>query len=103
MKKTTKKATTKKSATVRNVAVEIYLPDGCPSLYVGRLVSRTDKTITIVDAAWISQTGRRHEFFSGKFDANAEFEPYPDGVTLELPADGTIVIDWPHELIRSAK
>jgi hypothetical protein len=87
----------------RNVAVEIYFPDGSASLFVGRLVSRDKSTIILIDVAWISDTGRRSQFFSGLPDDRVEIEPYPDGVTVELPARGAVVIDWPHALLRDRR
>jgi len=87
----------------RNVAIEIYLPDGCPSLYVGRLVGRDETTITLVDVAWVANTGRRAQFFSGTPDSDCEIEPYPDGVMIELPSAGSVAIDWPHALLRTQR
>lgn len=87
----------------RNILVEIPLNDGRMSMYVGRLVSRTTETITLVDAAWVADTGRMHRFFAGDFDTHVEIEPYPDGVTIELPATGALVYDWPHPLLREAR
>ena len=86
-----------------NVCVEVQLRDGCLSMYVGKLVKRTAASIYLTDASWISSTGRRNQFFAGTPDANVEIEPYPDGVMIELPADGSIVTDWPHQLPRSAR
>jgi hypothetical protein len=97
----TKKAT-KKSAS-RNLVVEVPLPDGCVSMYVGRLVSRDAERIVLTDAAWISYTGRRSEFFAGRFDAECEIEPTPDGVQVDLPANGAVITDWPHALPRTVR
>ena len=86
-----------------NVIVEIPLPDGWMSMYVGRLVSRNDQCITLTDAAWVASTGRRSEFMAGRFDSNCEIEPYPDGVRIDLPAVGAVVTDWMHPLLRDVR
>lgn len=101
---TTKKAKKKPAPrTARNVVVETPLPDGWVSMHVGRLVKHTSKTITLVDASWIAHTGRRSEFFAGVYGPNCEIEPLPDGVSIELPAPGAILTDWPRELPRKVR
>lgn len=87
----------------KNICVEIPLPDGCLSMYIGREVLRTIKAITLVDVSWIACTGRRSAFFAGSPDNNTEIEPYPDGMRIELPAEGAIVTVWPHDLPRSVR
>jgi hypothetical protein len=71
--------------------------------HVGRLVERDSEHITLVDVSWVSNTGRRSEFFAGNFDEHCEIEPCPDGVRVELPAAGAVVTDWPHVLPRSVR
>ncbi len=97
-----KKKITKKPKP-RNVVVEVPLPDGWMSMFVGRLVKRTPDTITLVDVSWIAHTGRRNLFFAGTPDDLCEIEPYPDGVQLELPSAGAIVTAWPHPLLRAVR
>lgn len=94
---------TEKKTIKQNVAVEIPLLDGSVSLLVGELQSRTKDAIILDKATFVKNTGRRSEFFAGRFDANAEFEPYPDGMTVELPAPGAQVYSWPHGLLRTVK
>jgi len=89
-----------KKVATRNVVVETPLPDGWMCMHVGRLVRRDDKAIVLVDASWISQTGRRSEFFANRFDSTCEIEPLPDGVEIELPAAGAVITSWPHPLPR---
>ena len=48
-----------------NIVVEIPLPDGSLSMFIGREVGRDADRITITDASWIASTGRRHQFFTG--------------------------------------
>jgi len=86
-----------------NICVEIPLPDGCLSMYIGRQVSRTIGKIILDDASWIASTGRRHLFFAGTPDSSCEIEPYPAGVRIELPGSGAIVTDWPRDLPRSVR
>jgi hypothetical protein len=97
MKKTSKKNIK------QNVAVEIPLRDGSVSLLVGELQSRTKDAIILDKAAFVKDTGRRSEFFAGRFDSNSEFEPYPDGMVVELPASGAQIYSWPHGLLRTVK
>ena len=96
------KKSTKQSSR-QNVAVEIPLPDGSVSLLVGELQNRTKEAIFLDKATFVKDTGRRSEFFAGRYDGNAEFEPYPDGMIVELPARGAQVYSWPHGLLRTAK
>lgn len=83
--------------------VEVPLPDGWMSMYVGRLIERDESRIILTDAAWVSSTGRRSEFFAGRYDGNCEIEPCPDGVRVDLPASGAVVTDWPHDLPRAVR
>jgi hypothetical protein len=87
----------------RNICVEIPLPDGWMSMYIGRLVSQTKEEIKLVDVSWIASTGRRHLFFANQPDSNCEIEPYPDGVDMSLPAGGAIVTEWPYPLPRTVR
>ena len=87
----------------RNVAIEIPLRDGSVSMYTGKLVKRTKDALFLTHAAFIKDTGRRNEFFAGRFDSNVEIEPYPDAVGIELPADGAIITDFAGELPRAVR
>ncbi len=100
-KKTVTKKTTEKLP--RNVAVEIPLRDGSVTMVTGELVRRTPDALFLVKAALIKDTGRRNEFFAGRFDSNVEIEPYPDAMGIELPAEGAIVYDWTAELPRAVR
>lgn len=103
----TKKTATKKNKTAeklpRNVAVEIPLRDGSVTMVTGELVRRTPDALFLVKAALVKDTGRRNEFFAGRFDSNVEIEPYPDAMGIELPAEGAIVYDWTAELPRAVR
>ena len=77
------------------VVVEFPLPDGWMSMYIGRLVKRTETSIILDHPCFISHTGRRHLFFAGTPDSNAEWEP--SGQRASLPAAGAVVTDWPHD------
>lgn len=87
----------------KNVIVEVILPDGSMSMFLGEIVEQTPEVIVLDKAAWIASTGRRHLFFAGKPDEHVEVEPYPDGMLLRLPARPVIVTDWPYPLIREAR
>ena len=84
----------------KNVVVELILPDGSMSMYVGALVSRDEKQIVLTDAAWVAFTGRRHLFFAGTPEKDIEVEPYPDGMEITLPGSPVIITSWPHDLFR---
>jgi hypothetical protein len=100
-----KTMTKKKSKTTKqhNVCVEIPLPDGWMSMYIGRMVKRTKDEIVLTDVSWIASTGRRHQFFANTPDSNCEVEPYPDGTKMSLSATGAIVTEWPYDLPRTAR
>ena len=83
-----------------NVVVEIPLADGWPSMMMGKMLVRTEKKIVLTCAAWVCCTGRRTEFFAGRFDSNCEIEVYPATAEIELPAKGAVLYSWDHELPR---
>lgn len=86
-----------------NFCVEVPLPDGCLSMFVGCLVRRNRTCIVLTDAAWVACTGRRNLFMAGTPDSECEIEPYVNGQEIELPATGAIVTQWPHPLLRVAR
>jgi len=86
-----------------NIVVEVPLPDGCVSMYVGELAVMTEERITLRKVSWISDTGRRHLFFAGTPDSNVEIEPYPDEITISFSARSAIVTLWPHPLPRQVR
>jgi hypothetical protein len=86
-----------------NVAIEIPLRDGSVSLVTGRIEKRTKGAIVLSSAAFVKDTGRRTEFFAGRFDANCEIEVYPEDVQLEIPAQGCLIYSWPHALPRAMR
>ena len=96
MKKTTGKVT-------GNYVVEIPLADGSVSMLVGEIVSRDANTIRMKKAAFVKDTGRRSEFFAGRFDSTCEVEPYPDDVQVELPAGRAMLYTWSHPLLRERR
>lgn len=80
----------------RAVTVEVPREDGSTALFVGREVSRTADRIVLADAAWVADTGRRHEFMAGTLAGTCEIEPYAGEV--ELPLAGAWIAAWPGEL-----
>jgi hypothetical protein len=72
-------------------------------MYIGKMVKRSPESIVLVDAAWVSDTGRRHKFFAGEYDEHCEIEPCPDGARVELPATGAVITDWAHPLPREPR
>jgi hypothetical protein len=106
VKAKTVKAKTLKAKTVKppmNIVVELLLPDGCMSMYIGEVVKRDAETIVLTKASWIACTGRRHAFFAGQPDNATEIEPYPDNTEISLPARGAIVTSWDNPLPRLAR
>lgn len=87
----------------RNVAVEIPLPDGSVSMLIGKLLKRTKDAIFLREASLVKDTGRRSEFFAGRFDSDVEIEPYPDDMEIELPADRAQIYSWIHALPRAVR
>jgi len=79
-------------------AVEIPRPDGSICLYIGRLIGRNMRYITLVDATWVAMCGRRSSFFYGEYDDSVEWEPFPDDTVIELPAQGAVVMEWANDL-----
>lgn len=79
----------------KHVVVEIPLPDGWMSMYVGVLIKRTETEIVLKEPCFVKDTGRRHLFFAGTPDANAEWEP--SGARASFPVAGVVVTDWPHD------
>jgi hypothetical protein len=47
----------------------------------GKLVEVTDKELVLVDASWIADTGRFHDFITGKSSPN-EVEPFAPGPVI---------------------
>jgi hypothetical protein len=77
----------------RYAAIEIPLADGGVSMYLGELVSRTSEEIVLLHPCFVKDTGRRHKFFGGTPDSNAEWEP--SGEKATFPSQGVIVTEWP--------
>lgn len=71
--------------------------------WTGRLV-RVDGpyTVTIVDVAWIANSGYFSDFFLyGENTERCEIEPVPDGIEFTVNHRG--VFDWPHPLCRTVR
>ena len=47
----------------------------------GKLIDVTDKELILTDAAWIADTGRFHDFITGKCPPN-EVEPFAPGIVI---------------------
>ncbi len=73
------------------------------SYYTGEVIELTDHEITLVNAAWIADTGRfAQAMATGEF---SEVEPYPDTheVSINRGSISDIVRNWPHPLPRTQK
>lgn len=79
----------------RVVVIELPLPDGWMSMYIGRFVRIKDGRITLKDPCFVKDTGRRHLFFAGSPDGNAEWEP--SGSRASFPAAGVVITEWDHD------
>lgn len=72
--------------------------------YTGRCARVTDGELVLLDAAWIADTGRFHEFVAHGAKKANEVEPYPNGCEVIVPRGGIIDASvWPHELPREVK
>jgi hypothetical protein len=78
----------------RIVVIEVPLSDGWRSMYVGQFVSRDAVEIILDHPCFVKNTGRRHKFFSGAPDSEAEWEP--SGPRASFPSEGAILTEWPH-------
>ncbi len=69
---------------------------------VGTLVKVTDKELVLVDAAWVADTGRFHQFVA-KGEVG-EVEPFPDNIPV-IMGRGALVdaVEWKHPLLRDQK
>jgi hypothetical protein len=70
--------------------------------FTGKVIVQSDHWITLVDAAWIADTGRWSDAIShGTLN---EVEPYPADQPVHI-AIGAIVdiTSWNHELPRTAR
>lgn len=85
-----------------NVAIEVPF-DGWVSLIIGHVVIRADTYIVLDHAAFVKDTGRRSEFFAGRYDGNVEVEPYPDEMRIRVPIANAWIYSWPHPLLREVK
>ena len=47
----------------------------------GKLLEVTDKELVLTEAAWIADTGRFHDFITGKCPPN-EVEPFAPGIVI---------------------
>lgn len=112
------------------VIVEAVRADGSTTMWIGRLVDKTDDVTILVDASFIGSTGRRHLFLgpglappypddeedkeryarlveSGatwSADRHGEWEPHPDGVEIIIEEDILWWGAWTNDLtyIREA-
>jgi hypothetical protein len=85
------------------IAVEMPIGNQEVMLLLGQLVERTSESILLTEAAFVKDTGRRTEFFAGRFDSDCEIEVYPDNMQIEIPAHGCILYLWIHDLPRLAQ
>ena len=67
--------------------------------YTGRIAALSAEFITLLEAAWIADTGRYHHAFAVGFDRNAEIEPYPVALPVHIALGAIVeVAEWPHLL-----
>ncbi len=56
-------------------------------------------TVTLIDLAWVENTGRLADFMRDGFAVGMEVEPYPDGVPQMTQY--LAICPWIHPLLRS--
>ncbi len=67
----------------------------------GILVSVDEHEITLMDAAWIADTGRFHDFVTGKIQPN-EVEPFPRHLPIPI-GRGSLIFAVPLEAAFEAQ
>lgn len=78
--------------------VVIRIPGGFT--YTGRVVAVYPTHLAIIEAAWISESGRWAEFLANGEADGMEVEPYPDDVVVRVPRQLSEISDWMHPLLR---
>ena len=70
--------------------------------FTGRVDKATARDVTLVEAAWIPETGRFADAMrTGKF---SEVEPYPDAMAVIVHLDKVVAsAEWSHPLPREQK
>ncbi len=70
--------------------------------WLGRVVDTPGPyTVTLVDFAWVADSGRLGAFLTNGKTDNMEVEAAPDGMTITV--NWRAVTSWPHPLIRETK
>jgi len=70
--------------------------------YVGRIVALSREEIVLLDAAWITDTGRFAQALAT--GALSEVEPYPSGVPVSVARGAVVDVSaWRHPLPRDVK
>ena len=85
------------------VFVAVQRTDGYDSFWLGCIDHVSPMEIGITNAVRVVNTGRINEFWKGKYDDKAEWEPLHPEAVHRLPRWGTSVTDWPHEIPTSAR
>ena len=99
--KTAKKTAPKKTHPLRKGS-KVFIRT-VTSYYTGEVLEVDEHEITLVNAAWIADTGRFAQAMeTGEF---SEVEPYPDDheVSVNRGSISDIVRNWPHPLPRLQK
>ncbi len=68
--------------------------------WLGEIVELTAFEVVLRNASWVPDLGRHHEAIQ-KGTLN-EVEPHGDAIT-SIPRQGTIIMDWLHDLPTAAK
>lgn len=81
----------------------VMLIETVTKYYVGLVEAVMSQEIVLRDACWVADTGRYHKLLADGGDANAEFEPCPDGVCIIGRGSIVSAQSYRHGLIRAAK
>jgi hypothetical protein len=71
--------------------------------YTGQLVAVEAQELTLLNAAWVADTRRFTACLANGLPADAEVEPYPDGIVVIGRGALIDVCEWRHALPRQTQ
>ena len=72
--------------------------------YLGEVVEVNELCVVMVKVTWVADDGRFHKAMQGEWDSNAEHEPYPENMRVQLFYGAMLdANDWHHEIIKIVK
>ena len=72
--------------------------------YLGEVTRVLGQCIVMKNVTWVADDGRFNKAMAGDWDSNAEHEPYPGDMTVQLFYGAMLdACEWKHELITIVK